>query len=72
MHQRFRLSLNRSNKPLVTVTQQIDRDTRGKVEITRAIFVYQVAMFPTHRTNAAPGIYGHQRGNRHEDNSIPK
>ena len=61
VHQRFGLALDRTDQPGMAVPQQIHRDAAGEVEITRAVFVDQVAMFTLDRAHPAAGVDGHQR-----------
>ena len=65
MHQRLGLALDRADQAFMAVTEQIDRDPAGEVQITRAVLVDQMAVISAHRANAAAGIDGHQRRNRH-------
>jgi len=65
MHQRGGLLLDRTDQPFVRVAEQVDGDAAGKIKVTRAVLVNQVAMFPAHGPHAATRIDGHERGDRH-------
>ena len=65
MHQRCRLILNRLGQMRVAMAKQVDRNSTGKIKITFTALTNQISTFTSYRTHAAPGINGHQRGNRH-------
>jgi hypothetical protein len=65
MHQRLDLPLDRADQVRMRMAQNVDGDAAGEIEIARPVFRNQVAVFAAHRTHAAPGIDGHQRGDRH-------
>src|SRR3546814_10155630 len=49
----------------VAVPEQVDRDAARKVEITFASLADQIRALAAHRTHSTPGVYGHQRRDRH-------
>src|SRR3546814_6399548 len=49
----------------VAVLEQVDRDAARKVEITFASLADQIRALTAHRTHSTPGVYGHQRRDRH-------
>src|SRR3546814_9660274 len=49
----------------VAVPEQVDRDAARKVEITFASLADQIRALTAHRTHSTPGVYGHQRRDRH-------
>src|SRR5688572_30829363 len=54
------------------MAEQVDGDPGGEIEIFRAILGNEVAMLSAHRPNFAPGVDGHQRGDRHRDSFLRK
>ena len=65
VHQGCRLILNRLGKMRMTVAEQIDRDAAGKIQRTATVFGNKPGTLASDRTKTTPGIYGHERGNRH-------
>ena len=61
VHQRLCLLLDCADQAGMAVAEQIDRNAAGEIEVTRAVFVDQMAMLTLDRANAAAGIDGHQR-----------
>ena len=65
VHQRGRLLLDRANQARVRMTEQVDRDPGGEIEISLPILTDQMAVLAAHRPEAAAGIDWHERGDRH-------
>src|SRR5690606_7925144 len=65
VHQRRRLLLDRTDQPGVRMTEQVDGDPGREVEVAGAVLGNQVAVLAADRPHTAPGVNGHQRGNRH-------
>ena len=66
MHQCSRLILDRLGQMRVAVAKQINCNPAGKIKIALTALTNQMRSFASHRTHTAPGINGHQRGNRHD------
>jgi hypothetical protein len=56
----------------MTVTENIDRDTRGHVEITLAILADQISALASHRPHATPRVDGHERRDGHRNRLLEK
>ena len=69
VHQRLRLLLDCGDQPFMRMAEQVDRDTAGEIEITRAVLVDQVAVLAANWPYAAPGIDGHERADGHVETS---
>ncbi len=66
MHQRLGLALDRADQPGVRMAERIDRDAAGEIERAPAVLADEVAMLTAHGPEPAPGVHGHQRGDRHD------
>ena len=66
MHQCCGLVLDRLGQMRVAVAKQVDRDAACKIKIALTALTDQIGPFAANRADAAPGINGHQRGNRHD------
>ena len=62
---RRRLILNGLGQMRMTMTQQIHRDARGKIQRATAVFRNQPSAFTADRSETAARIDWHQRRNRH-------
>ena len=69
MHQCLGLFLDRADQAFVAVPEQIDCDAAGEIQIARAVLVDQMAVIARDRAHAAAGINGHQRADRHSQDS---
>ena len=65
MHQSFGLPLDGADQVRIGMTQRVHRDAGGEIEVARAVFSDQVAVLAAHGAEAAPGVDGHQRRDRH-------
>ena len=70
MHQLRCLALDRTDQPLVRMAEAIDRNTGSEVQITAAIFIYQMTVISANRPKGGPRINGHQRSNGHGEVSL--
>ena len=65
VHQCCGLILDRLGQMRMAMAKHIDRDTAGKVQSPRTIFGNKPGALASDGTKTTPGIYGHERGNRH-------
>ena len=65
VHQRRGLALDRTDQVRVAMTEQIDRDPAGEVEIALAALADQVDALALDRPNLAARVDGHERSNGH-------